>query len=699
MEDTSKNAIPRDEDGSELWLRYRLEEDPALLASYRAAIGCLRVEGWRTSATLAALRDELRMGLSAILGDPLPCPEDPLPSGTPPAPGTVLAGTPSSSPTIAGLGLDRDLAALGEEGFILKRTEIGGSSTILIASQGQAGALYGAFALLRLLQSGSPLGGLDIKERPRIALRMIDHWETTRCYAGGNVWDWDALPDRVHLKYLTYARAHASIGVNAMVLNNVNAERKYLTKEYIAKEKALADLFRPYGIRVFLSANFSAPVSLGGLPSADPADLAALDWWKAKCAEIYAAIPDFGGFVVKANSEGEPGPKDYGRNHAEGANLLARAIEGFGGLVIWRAFVYDPDVDPDRLKRSYKEFVPLDGSFLPNVVVQAKNGPLDFQPREPFNPLFGRLPRTPLAMEFQISQEYLGQDRHLVYLAPMWKEVLDADTFALGPGSSVARIVDGSLYGREERSVIAAVANTGDDPNWCGHHFHQANLYAYGRLAWDHSLDAAGIAQEWIKLTWCKDKAFIGPVLSMILGSRETCVDYMTPLGLGHIMARDHHMGPQPDDTVPGHEDWSPTYYHRADSSGLGYDRSSRGSGFSAQYHPPVAAVFDDIDACPEELLCWFHHVPWKRTMKSGRCFWDELAFRYRRGVEGVDRMLETWRSLRAFVDGRRFREVEAKLVQQARDAREWHDVCLSYFSRFSRMPFTDSSGIRQMPA
>jgi alpha-glucuronidase len=677
------------EDGSELWLRYRRVADPGKLAAYRKAITGIAVQGAESSSVLASARDELAFGLKGLLGQDIPAIETSARGGDM-APGALIAGTPASSGLIRefarGPGIEAELAALGHEGFLIRTLASGGKAATLIASMGDAGVLYGAFRFLRIVQTGGSLDGLDISEKPRIGLRQLDHWETTRCYAGGNVWDWEAFPDRIDPKYQIYARANASIGINGLVLNNVNAGRIYLTQEYLIKEKALADLFRPYAIRVYLSANFSAPVTLGGLKTADPAEPSVLEWWERKCAEIYALIPDFGGFVVKANSEGEPGPKDYGRSHAEGANLLARAIAPHGGIILWRAFVYDPEVDPDRLKRSYKEFVPLDGSFEKNVFVQAKNGPLDFQPREPFNPLFGAMPKTPLAMEFQISQEYLGQSDHLVYLAPMWKEVLDADTFAQGPGSSVASVADGSLHAYP-MSAIAAVANTGSDANWCGHHFHQANWHAFGRLAWDHRLSAQDIADEWARMTWGNDAETASAIVSLMMGSHEACVNYMTPLGLGHIMARDHHYGPQPDDTVPGHEDWSPTYYHKADAAGLGYDRSRRGSGLTAQYAPEVAAIFDDIDACPENLLCWFHHVPWTRKMKSGRTFWEELCLLYGEGVRAVGDMRKAWEGLRGKVDPERYRHVDTKLRLQEESAAHWRDVCLSYFRKFSGLP------------
>jgi alpha-glucuronidase len=672
-------AMAHGEDGYDLWLRYRQVTDAVKLAEYRAAITGIVVENFQASPTLAAAREELGLGLSGLLGADVTF-----------APavkaGAVLAGTPASSPAVKNLGLEKKLEALGDEGFVIQSSRIDGMPVMVIASHGDLGVLYGTFAFLRLIQTGRPLAKLDLAEKPRIALRMLDHWETTRGYAGGNIWRWGLFPQEIDPKYKVYARANASLGINGMVLNNVNAERAYLSPEYLLKEKAIADLLRPYGIKVFLSANFSAPVTIGKLKSADPADPAALEWWKAKVDEIYAAIPDFGGFIVKANSEGEPGPKDYKRTHAEGANLLAKALAPHGGIVIWRAFVYDPEVDADRLKRAYKEFVPLDGKFEKNVVVQAKNGPLDFQPREPFNPLFGKMPKTTLAMEFQITQEYTGQGVQLVYLAPMWKEVLDADT---GGGFTVAQVVDGSAQ-HYSRSVIAGVANTGSARNWTGQDFAQANWYAFGRLAWDYNLSSEAIAEEWTRMTWSNDERVVKTVLTMMAGSREACVDYMDPLGLGHLMARDHHYGAQPEDTVPGHEDWSPTYFHRADEKGLGYDRSSKGSNLTGQYFPKVGKIFDNIETCPENQLCWFHHVSWTRKMKSGRNFWGELCYRYNRGVAYVTALRPQWESLKGLVDDDRFAAVQKKLQKHETDAAKYRDICLKYFGQFSKMPIAE---------
>ena len=475
------------------------------------------------------------------------------------------------------------------------------------------------------------------------------------------------------------------LGINGAVLTNVNADALVLTGPWLHKVAALAGVFRPYGIRVYLSARFSAPVEIGGLKTADPLDPAVGVWWKDKTDEIYRIIPDFGGFLVKANSEGQPGPQDYGRNHADGANMLADAVARHGGIVMWRAFVYDQHVPQDRIKQAWNDFKPLDGRFRSNVVVQIKNGPLDFQPREPFHPLFGSMPHTPLAAELQITQEYIGSGIHLAYLAPMWKECLDSDTYASGPGSTVARVVDGSVD-HHNLSVIAGVANTGTDRNWCGHPLAAANWYAFGRLAWDHELSPAQIADEWVRMTFSNDPRVVAPITIMLLGSREAVVNYMTPLGLAHLMATDHHYGPGPwvDNLRP---DWNPVYYHRAGTDGIGFDRTVTGSNAVAQYAPSVAGRFGDLATCPENLLLWFHHVPWDYRLQSGRTLWDELCLHYQLGVDTVHSWQGSWAGLKGLIDDGRFNHVQALLARQDREARWWRDACLLYFQTFSRRP------------
>ncbi|MET0892969.1 MAG: alpha-glucuronidase, partial [Pseudoxanthomonas sp.] len=485
-------------------------------------------------------------------------------------------------------------------------------------------------------------------------------------------------------RYTDYARANASLGINGTVLNNVNASALSLSAGYLAKASALAGVLRPYGIRVFLSARFSAPMEIGGLVTADPLDPAVQAWWRAKAQEIYSAIPDFGGFLVKANSEGQPGPQDYGRSHADGANLLADALAPHGGTVMWRAFVYSHGQPDDRAKQAYAEFVPLDGKFRDNVLVQVKNGPIDFQPREPFHPLFGAMPATPLMMEFQITKEYLGFATHLVYLGPLYEETLRADTHAHGKGSTVARVIDGSLHGHA-LSGMAGVANIGADRNWSGSHFNQANWYAYGRLAWNPDLSARDIARDWVKMTFCNDEGFVAPVVEMMMGSRQAAVDYMTPLGLHHLMGRGHHYGPAPWLAGGPRADWTSVYYHRADEHGVGFDRSSDGSNAVAQYFPAVARQFEDLRRVPEDYLLWFHHVGWDYRTRSGRILWDELVHRYTRGVDYVRTMRGTWDGLAPYVDSERHAQVAAFLAIQEREAQWWRDASIAYFQTFSQ--------------
>ncbi|HEY1113904.1 MAG TPA: alpha-glucuronidase, partial [Chitinophagaceae bacterium] len=486
-------------------------------------------------------------------------------------------------------------------------------------------------------------------------------------------------------RYIDYARANASIGINGTVLTNVNANALVLTEPYLQKVAALANVFRPYGIKVYLTARFSAPIEIGGLKTADPLDTAVQGWWKRKTAEVYRLIPDFGGFLVKANSEGQPGPQNYGRNHAEGANMLADAVEPFGGIVMWRAFVYSNETPEDRFKQAYNEFKPLDGKFRRNVLVQVKNGPIDFQPREPFHPLFGAMPQTPLAMEFQLTQEYLGFATHLVYLPSMFREVLKADTYAKGAGSTVAEVVDGSLE-KHPLSAMAGVANIGSDINWTGHPFGQANWYAYGRLAWDHSLTEEQIADEWIRQTFGNRQRLVDGVKKIMLSSHEALVNYMTPLGLHHIMGYGHHYGPAPWWDKAPRADWNPTYFHKADKQGIGFDRTASGSNALAQYHPEVRKQYGNLATCPEEYLLWFHYVPWDYKMKSGRTLWEELCARYYAGVDSVRVMQKGWAAMKPYVDKQRFEQVRMLLDIQEKEAVWWRNACLLYFQTFSGM-------------
>ncbi|WP_052034894.1 alpha-glucuronidase family glycosyl hydrolase, partial [Xanthomonas graminis] len=598
--------------------------------------------------------------------------------------GAIVLGTPATS-AIARLRLDT--RGLGEEGYLIRSVVVDGRPLTAIVGGGERGALYAAFRFLRLLQTGQAPAPLALRDAPRVKLRVLDHWDNLdgvieRGYAGASLWDWQKLPDYIDPRYTDYARANASIGINGAVLNNVNAKAVSLTAAYLDKTAALAAALRPYGIRVYLSARFSAPIEIGGLRSADPLVPAVQRWWRAKADEIYARIPDFGGFLVKANSEGQPGPQDYGRSHADGANMLADALAPHGGVVMWRAFVYAHQQPDDRAKQAYSEFVPLDGKFRDNVVVQVKNGAIDFQPREPFHPLFGAMPKTPLMLEFQITKEYLGFATHLVYLGTLYQETLQADT-RRGKRATVARVVEGALDGHA-LSGIAGVANIGADRNWCGSIFDQANWYAFGRLAWDPQGDARAIAEDWVRMTFGNDPALVAPVVGMMMASRQAAVDYMTPLGLHHLMGRGHHYGPAPWDAGSARPDWDPVYYHRADRNGIGFDRSATGSNAVAQYAPPLARRFGDVRTVPEQYLLWFHHVPWDHRMASGQPLWNVLLGRYDHGVAEVARMRATWAGLAPYVDAQRYRQVADFLAIQQREAQWWRDASIAYWQQVS---------------
>ncbi|CAG0937232.1 Extracellular xylan exo-alpha-(1-_2)-glucuronosidase [Thermoflexales bacterium] len=671
----------RDEDGYELWLRYRVVDNPDRFSQYRTAIDQVIVLG--NSPTAEIIRSELRRALPALLDRSVP-----FSTHTSEQPALVV-GTVQQLAAL-GLSVQREQSRdLGEEGFLIRTQPGDHHNWILITGHSEAALLYGMFHFLRLLQTQQDIRALDRSSSPRIRRRLLAHWDNLdgsieRGYAGRSLWKWDELPHTIDPRYHDYARACASIGLNGTCLNNVNAQAKSLSTDYLIKAAALADVFRPYGLRLYLSPLFSAPMQLGNLKTSDPRDPSVAAWWREKVAEIYRLIPDFGGFQIKANSEGQPGPRDYGASHAAGADLLAAALEPYGGLLLWRAFVYETTLDTDRAKCAYQEFVPLDGRFRTNVLVQVKNGPIDFQPREPFHPLFGALEQTPLALELQITQEYLGQSIHLVYLGGMWQEILDSDTHAKGSGSTVARIVDGTLHDYNTSSIVG-VANTGSDRNWCGHHFAQANWYAFGRLAWDHTLRAETIAEEWIRATWSNDPRVVDHLKTLLLDSWPACLNYMTPLGLHHIMQEGHHYGPDPAFNAAPREDWNNVYYHRADTKGLGFDRSSTGSQAVSQYHSPQREQFDDLAACPEKFLLWFHHVPWERRLHNGRTLWEELQQRYHEGVAFVEKMREVWRRLQTDIDPQRHEHVTQRLNQQLENARWWREVCLNYFGQFVR--------------
>ena len=568
-----------------------------------------------------------------------------------------------------------------------------------ITASNPIGLLYGAYELIRLQNTDAYNTGsgnqqnfsktIDETEKPQVGLRILNHWDNLdgsieRGYAGKSIFKWEeiklgkngkggSISKSLHDRLITYARANASLGINGSVLNNVNASPKMMTAEYINKVKVIANILRPYGIRVYLSINFASPMALGYTKTADPLDKKVQQWWKKKAKEIYAAIPDFGGFLVKANSEGQPGPGDYHRTHADGANMLADAVKPYGGIIMWRSFVYGANhKGEDRVKQAVSEFKGMDGKFRDNVILQSKNGPLDFQPREPYAPIFDNIKQTPQIAELQITQEYLGQSKHLTYLAPMWKEFFGF----VNPNKLVG---------------ISGVANIGDDANWCGHPFSQANWYAFGRLAWNPSLTAEEIAHEWLVQTYeNQDEKFTKPVEMMMMTSREACVNYMMPLGLHHIFKFDHHYGPEPDGFIASYPlEWCPVYYHKADAQGVGFDRSSKGTDAVGQYPEPYRSMYDNIATCPEEYLLWFHHVPWTYKMKSGSTLWQELCMKYNMGVAMVEVYRDFWHtSAKQYMKGheQEWQHTDSLLNVQLENAKEWRNTCLKYFQTFSKM-------------
>ncbi len=673
------------EDGYRLWLRYDPISGQEVLDQYNTMINGWIIQG--DSPILKSAAGELQLGLGGLLRKAVP------EVRTIDRNGIIVAGTPGNSDIIASLNLGKKLEAMGDEGYLIISSVYKRRKIIVIAANKDAGVLYGTFHFLRLLQMNKSIDGLDIASAPKTRVRLLNHWDNLnrsveRGYAGLSLWNWKALPDTIDQRYTDYARANASIGINGTSLTNVNANAMILTREYLVKVAALADVFRKYGIRVYLTARFSAPVEIGKLKTADPLDPEVIKWWKEKADDIYALIPDFGGFLVKANSEGQPGPQSYNRTHADGANLLADAVAPHGGIVMWRAFVYDNNVAEDRAKQAYSEFVPLDGKFRKNVIIQVKNGPVDFQPREPFSPLFGAMHETPVMPEFQITQEYLGASVHLVFLAPLFEECLKADTYAKGKGSLVAKVVDGTLD-NQSLTAMAGVSNIGTDRNWTGHPFAQANWYAFGRLAWDPYMNSPDIADEWIRMTFTNDDKAVNTISKMMLESREIAVNYMTPLGLHHQMYAGHHYGPGPW-VSRGRADQTSVYFSRADSVGIGFDRTSAGSNAVEQYYSPLREIYNNIRTCPENLLLWFHHVPWDYKMKSGRTLWDELCLRYEEGVESVSWLQDEWNSVKSLIDSERFEDVSARLVKQERDAKIWRDACILYFQTFSKRPIPE---------
>ena len=590
--------------------------------------------------------------------------------------------------------------ALKKVGFRLGKNSVQANTDI--------GILYGVYELLRRQQTSEPINNEIFN--PSYEVRILNHWDNLngtveRGYAGHSIFwrknDPFTVTDNDKKLWQEYARANASIGINASVLDNVNASPLILSADYLNRAKEIANVLRPYGIKVYLAVNFASPSTLGKLKTADPLDKEVIAWWKNKVKEIYGLIPDFGGFLVKASSEGQPGPQNYGRSHADGANMLADALKPYGGIVMWRAFVYSSN-NEDRAKQAYDEFMPLDGKFRDNVIIQVKNGPVDFQPREPFSPLFGAMKKTSVMPEFQVTMEYLGHANYLVFLSTMWEECLKSDTYQQGKGSTVARCTDGSIY-PQKHTAIAGVSNVGLDTNWNGHQFNQANWYAFGRLAWNNTLNSEQIADEWIKLTFYNapsqksgdknyasdwNKNFLQPIKKMMLESREAAVNFMTPLGLHHIMSARGHYGPGPWWAPKGmRPEWTPPYYHHAGADGIGFDRTTKGSDAVSQYHEPLASEFNNVATCPEKYLLWFHHLPWDYKMKNGRTLWDDLCYHYEEGVNQVREFQKVWDKAGQYVDSTRFMEVQRKLRIQCVNAILWKDACTLYFQQFSKMP------------
>lgn len=686
------------EDGSRLWLRF--SDVKASNCEFSGIVGDLN--------SLAVT--EFQMAWNEITNSTLPQQKTI-------SDNSLIIGTLNNK-SIKNLGLTAEIKGLDTEGYLIRSLISKGKNITIVAANSDGGLLYGVYGLLRIIQTKQFSNNLNIKEKPSFDIRILNHWDNLdgtveRGYAGRSIWKWDELPDKISPRYKAYARANASVGINATVLNNVNASPKILSTEILEKVKAIAGELRPFNIKVYLAINFSSPKEIGGLQTADPLDKNVQKWWADKAREIYKLIPDFGGFLVKANSEGLPGPMDYGRTHVDGANMIADALKPFGGKVMWRAFVYEPG--DDRAKLAYKEFINFDGQFRDNVIIQVKNGPIDFQPREPFSPLFGAMKKTPLMPELQITLEYLGHSNHLVFLASMWKEFFESDTYAEGKGTSISSITTGKVF-PQKFTACAGVANIGEDTNWCGHHFAQANWYAFGRLAWNPGISGEKIADEWVRMTFTSSPTprilvpLVGEergavnleddakletrnteletIKNMMLSSHETCVNYMMPLGLHHIFAWDHHYGPEPWCDIKGaRPDWLPKYYHNADSVGLGFNRTETGSNAVSQYNPPFSNELNDIQQCPEKYLLWFHHVSWNHSMKSGRTLWDELCYKYDGGVQQVREYQKEWDKLESFVDTQRFGEVQSKLRIQARDAVWWKDACLLYFQTFSKKP------------
>ncbi|WP_039918295.1 alpha-glucuronidase family glycosyl hydrolase [Cellvibrio mixtus] len=669
------------EDGYEAWLRYQPVVEQKLRKAYQQQLRAIITEG--NSPTLQAATGELQRGLSGLLAKPVAISEK-LSSNA------LVVGTPASSPLIASLDLSARLSMLGNEGYLIEKARINKRNVTVIAANSDTGVLYGSFHLLRLLQTQQALDNISISSAPKLQHRVINHWDNLnrvieRGYAGLSLWDWGTLPEHKSQRYVDYARINASLGINGTVINNVNADPRVLSDQFLQKIAALADVFRPYGIKVYLSINYNSPRAFGDLDTADPLDPRVAKWWQERTKKVYDYIPDFGGYLVKANSEGQPGPQDYKRNHADGANMLAAALKPYGGIVFWRAFVYHPDID-DRFRGSYDEFKPLDGKFADNVILQVKNGPIDFQPREPYSALFSAMEKTNMMMEFQVTQEYFGFATHLAYQGSLFEESLRTETYVKGEGSTIGNILEGKTF-NTKHTGMAAVINPGTDRNWTGHPFVQSSWYAFGRMAWDHSISADVAADEWLRMTFTNDKKFIEPVKQFMLASREAGVNYRSPLGLTHLYSQGDHYGPAPWTANLERPDWTAIYYHRAAKDGIGFNRTKTGSNAVAQYPETLAKQYGDLKTVPEDLLLWFHHVSWDHQMQSGRTLWNELVHKYYDGVEQVRSMQREWEKLESFIDAERFAQVKALLKIQERDAVIWRDSCVLYFQTFSGKP------------
>ncbi len=661
------------EDGYRMWLRYEKVHDNNLIQEYRKYLKGIVLP--LNSDILNSVRKELNSGLSGLLDMEIDW------KSNVDKDGVLIIGTPGNSKIIHSLNFKSELDSLGNEGFLIKTIKIKGRHAIVIAANKDIGLLYGTFSFLKLLQTYQSINNLNVSSKPKIQCRVVNHWDNAnrsveRGYAGISLWDWGTLPNYKDPRYTDYARINASIGINGTVINNVNAESCFITPYYLDRITVLANIFRPYGIKVYLAVNFDSPRQLGGLNTSDPLDQKVQVWWHDKVKEIYSFIPDFGGFLVKADSEGQPGPNTYDRTHAEGANMLARALKPYGGIIMWRAFVYG-DHQKDRIREAFDEFVPMDGQFDDNVILQIKKGPLDFMPHEPFSPLFGAMPETNTMIEFQVTQEYLGNAYHLVYKGPMYTDILNSDTYAKGKGTHVGNILEGKVFDYH-LTGMAGVINPGNERNWTAHPFVQSSWYAFGRLAWDYTQNSTELAEEWIRMTFSNDADVVEKVKKIMMVSAVASVDYREPLGLTHIGTSSHY-GPAP---------WSDRskYFHQANEQGIGFDRTESGSNAIAQYKSELADKYANLESTPEDLLLWFHHLPWLYQMPSGQTLWEALVRKYYQGVDEVEQMQNDWNSLEGRIDNKRFNHVKALLEIQKRDAIRWRNSCVLYFQSLSKM-------------